>query len=116
MNIRVINKLKLYFLMAKTMKLLTAKQYKDYKSKVNAYERDWRKKHPKEHSKNSKELLDAIKGEKKTKTIKTKKVKTVPKKTVKKIAKKIKGMVEIPKASEQENRELAKEERENMTT
>jgi hypothetical protein len=65
-NIRAISKLRLYFLMAKTIKLITKDQYKEYKSKVNAYERNWRIKHKEEHTENSKKLLEAMKNKRKT--------------------------------------------------
>lgn len=124
MNTKLIAQLREYFLMAKITKLLTKEQYKEYKSRVNAYERDWRKKHPTEHTKKSKELLDAIKGRKKVKAIwsekKKKVVKTKKVKTTKKVRKDVsgnkmpKGFVEIPKATEQENEDIGLGQ--NLTT
>lgn len=43
-----------------TVRLISAKQYAEYKSLVNRYEREWRLKHPKEHKEESKALLHAI--------------------------------------------------------
>jgi hypothetical protein len=47
--------------MAKAIvKLITAKQYAEYKSLCNKYERELRKKNPKKHKEESKAFISAI--------------------------------------------------------
>lgn len=59
------------------IRIVSEKEYQKMKSLVNAYERNWRAKHPKEHKENSKALISSIVKAKKPKKVQAKKEQVV---------------------------------------